>query len=412
MQLIVALGVSSDIFSMTWDNRYFPWFDQLYTGKDSRYANLDINGFFITGGDAYRLEPRANKDELKVSYPELWGELNLFEVGESLSAVGLNNPIPADWLWLQDFKARMPASIEGQGATVAAYAPITKHIGIGGNTMFMKTQALVSIVPDADAVSKLHLDTPGNQALFTQTIHKMYKELGITGSSVQEIGVGDIILYLSLYDVHEYKYKFRKLDWGVLLGVIIPSGLAQDPNNIASLPYGGDWGGWGWFLAPRAEFELREDLKFGIQARVTQRMDRSFIGRIPVGKEQSLFAPIVGCVGIDNGTTFSIAPYFVFEDLRAGFGMQAKYTLTVHERDEFFAKITNSSVTPRFQDKNFFSGWTQEYATIRLFYDVGHDKNWKHQPLAYFTWDIPMNHIEGRGFGITNRISIGCNVNF
>lgn len=397
---------------MVWDNRYFPWFDQLYTGSDSRHGYLDVNAFFVTGGDAFRFQDGANREELFVSWPELWGQLNLTEVGNSLAAAGLNNPIPADWQWLSEIKALMPSSFDGQGVSVAAYAPIGKHFGIGGSCLVMKLNSFVTVLPNEDAVSKLHLNTPGNQALFTQTIDKIYKELGITCTSLQEVGVGDIVLYVTLHDTHEYRYKFRKLDWGSHLGIIIPSGLQQNPYNLASIPLGGGYGLWGWFVALWAEFELKEDWKFGIQARLTQRIDRSFQGRIPVGKEQPLFAPIVGNVGIDSGITASVAPYFAFEDLRAGFGIEAKYTINVHERDVFFAQFTDSSLVPNFKDMSCNSGWTQEYATIRLFYDIGHDKMWKKRPIFSFAWDIPMNHIAGRGFAKTNKVSIGCNVNF
>ena len=412
MQVFLIFGTSSIVYPMIWDNRYFPWLDQLYTGSDSRHAYLDVEGFFVTGGDAFRFEHRANKEEQIVSIPELWGELSLANVGTSLSLAGLNNPIPADWQWLSDFKALMPASLEGQGISFAGYTPIGKHFGIGASALMMKLNSFVCVLPHPDSVSKLNLDTPGNQALFTQTVDKIYKELGITSTTFQQVGVGDVVLYVSLHDTHEYRFKFRKLDWGIHLGVIMPCGLQRDPYNLASLPLGGEFGSWAWFAAPFAEFELKEDWKCGIQGRITKRIDRCFTGRIPLGKEQVLFAPIVGKIGIDSGTTFSVAPYVAFEDVRAGLGVQAKYTITVHERDQFFAKIADSALVPRFKDMNYFSGWTQEFATIRLFYDIGHDKMWKIRPIFSFAWDIPMNHIQGRGFAKTNRVSIGCNVNF
>ncbi|MCX5924382.1 MAG: hypothetical protein NTZ68_03095 [Candidatus Dependentiae bacterium] len=398
---------------MVWDNRYFPWFDQLYTGSDSRHSNLDVQGFFVTGGDAFRHQSRASKNEQIISYPELWGELQLAEVGASMTAVGLQNPIPADWLWLADFNVGMPASLEGQGIALAGYASLTDHIGIGASAFFMNLNAMVSLVPTEETVSKLNLKTPGNQALFTQTVQQFYKELGITSTTFNEVGVGDVVVYLSIYDVKEYRYKFRKVDWGMYLGLIIPSGTQESITNLASVPFGGPYGSsWGWFLAPRAEFELREDLKFGVQGRFTQRLSKCFLGRIPINKEQPLFAPVVGSINVDIDPTFSLAAYFAFEDLRAGFGVQAKYTISFHDHDTFKASLNNSSLKPKFKNMNYYSGWTQEYATVRLFYDIAHNKTWEYRPLVYFTWDIPMNHLGGRGFAKTNRVSIGCNFNF
>lgn len=397
---------------MIWDNRYFPWFDQLYTGSDSRHGFLDLNGFFVTSGDSFRFDHKANKEEQTVSVTELWGLLNLSTVGSSMALAGLSNPIPQDWQWLSDFNATLPSSIEGQGVAFACYAPIGKHFGLGANGFIMQLNSFTCILPMPESVSKLNLSTPGNQALFTQMINTMYQELGIYSTSVQQVGVGDVVVYAALHDTHEYKYKFRKLDWGLHLGAIIPSGLKHDFNNLGSVPLGSEFGLWGWFASLFAEFELKEDWKFGIQARLTQRIDRCVTGRIPIGEEQPLFAPIVGCLNIDSGMTCSVAPYVAFEDLRAGFGVMAKYTITVHESDVFSARITDSDLIAKMKKLNYFSGWTQEFATFKLFYDIGHDKNWEKRPFAYFAWDVPMNYIAGRGFAKTNRISLGCNVNF
>jgi hypothetical protein len=405
LHVIPALG-------MVWDNRYFPWFDQLYTGTDSRHANINVNGFFITGGDAYRYQIRAAKDEQMITYPELWGELDLVPVAKSLVKIGKPNPLPTDWLWLSELKAVMPSSIEGQGCTLSGYVPITSHFGLGGSVVVQKLDAFVSVVPHQSAIDKLSLQTPGNQAMFVEVMQKVYQEIGVTSTALQHVGVGDVVLYAHFFDTHEYKYKFRKLDWGLLAGVIIPSGVKADPANLASIPFGGPYGGWAWFIAPRAEFELRDDLKFGIQGRITQRIDHTFQGRIPVGQEQVLFAPLMGNVYVDQGSTFSIAPYFVFEDIRAGLGAQLQYTINVHEHDVFRTKLSTSEFFPNFNNMNYYSGWTQEYLTVKLFYDTAHDKDWKNRPMAYFSWDIPMNHIAGRGFAKTHKISIGCNVNF
>src|SRR3990167_1456368 len=412
MQVLFVVGITSITCPMIWDNRYFPWFDQLYTGSDSRHGFSDLNGFFITSGDAFRFDSKASKDEQIVSLPELWGLLDITKVGASLAAAGLTNPIPDDWRWLSDFSALMPSSMQGQGVAFSCYAPIGKHFGLGANGFIMQLNSFVNVLPTEDSIDKLNLSTPGNQALFTQMMNNIYNELGIISTSWQQVGVGDVVVYAALHDTHEYKYKFRKLDWGLHAGVIIPSGLPRDFTNLASVPLGSEFGLWGWFAALFAEFELKEDWKVGIHARITQRMDRCFTGRIPIGDEQPLFAPIIGNLAINSGITGSIAPYCAFEDLRAGFGVLAKYTLTVHEQDSFYARLSELNLVSKMKKLNYYSGFTQEFATIKLFYDIGHDKNWDKRPFAYFAWDIPMNHIAGRGFAKTNRISLGCTVNF
>ncbi len=398
--------------AMVWDNRYFPWFDHLYTGCDSRKGNIDGQVFFLTGGDAYRYQLRANKDEQIITFPELYGELDLVPVANSIVKTGKPNPIPDDWQWLSEIKAQMPASLKGQGAIFACYAPIAPHFALGGSALIMKLNSFVNVIPSQQANEKLNLQTPGNQVVFDQTVQRIYKEIDISSTSFQQVGVGDVVVYAHIYDVHEYRYKFRKLDWGVWLGFIIPSGLKYDPTNLASIAFGGQYSGWGWFIAPRAEFELRDDLKFGIMARLTQRFDKCFQGRIPLGKEQSLFAPLIGSVYVDQGINFGVTSYFVFEDIRAGLGAQIQYTINFHDNDNFSARVNDIDTKPNFCNMSYYSSWVQEYFTIKLFYDVAHDKDWNVKPLAYFMWDIPMNNLSGRGFAKTNKVALGCTINF
>ncbi len=336
--------------AMIWDNRYFPWFNHLYTGCDSRRGYFDGQIFFLTGGDAFRYQMRATKEEQIITFPELYGELDLVPVANAIVQTGKPNPFPDDWQWISELKALMPASLKGQGTIISGYAPIAPHFALGASALVMKLNSFVNVIPSEEAIDKLNLKTPGNQVVFDQLVQKIYQDIDICSTSFQQVGVGDIVVYAHIYDVHEYRYKFRKLDWGVWLGFIIPSGLKWDPTNLASVPFGGQYSGWGWFVAPRAEFELRDDLKFGIMGRITQRFDTCFKTRIPLGKEQTLFAPTIGSVAVDQGTTFGITSYFIFEDIRAGFGAQIQYTINHHENDSFMAKIKNSGLKPNFRN--------------------------------------------------------------
>ena len=394
------------------DNRYFPWFDQLYTNSDSRYASFDMHGFFLSGRHGYCQQSRAKHEDNIVYFSELLGEVKLAEVGASLAQAGLTNPIPADWRWYADMKVRLPAFLQAQGLEMSGYVPVSKHIGFGASAVMMQLQTSVSMVPDGETREKLYLDAPGNQLLFSQTVQNIYKELGIKRTSFSQVGCGDVVVYLDLYDVSEYEYKCKKLDWGAWFGVIIPCGQPRDIHNLGSLPFGSECGSWGLFIAPRIEMELKDDLRFGIQGRVIQRFNRSIARRIPIGKEQQQFAPIVGSMEVDQEPTLMISPYLVVEDIRGGFGVQARYTLAVHPHDTFFAEIANSNLRPQLGDVDYYSGWVQEYGTIRLFYDMNHDKVSEYSPLVYVSWDIPMNHLAGRCFAKTNKIAIGCNFNF
>ncbi len=400
--------------AMIMDSRYFPWFEQLYTSSDHRHGHLSFDGFLMTGGDAYRMEDKAEKDAQRVFIPELFGTLNFTEVGNAMTLAGLKNPIPADWRWLSDFGAVMPSSLEGQGFGLEGFWPISKHFGIGGSTVFMRLNSLVKIMPTIETVKKLYLSQPGNEAQFTQMLSDFYRELQINSLASHEVGAGDTLVYALLYDVREYEYKMRKIDASLWFGAIIPSGVTRNPYNLASIPYGGD-GMWGIFIAPTAEFELKEDLKVGMQLRVIQRFHKDTTMRLPLKKEQPLFAPVIGRAHVTPGLTVAATLYAAIEDLRAGFGAEGKYTIIYHEKDRFCVRCTKEKVNGKVPDmENLMcrSNFISEYGTVRLFYDIAHDKPWKHRPLVSLTWDIPFNNLWGKAFARTNRIVLGCTVNF
>lgn len=409
--IIGMLCLPGVVHSMIFDSRYFPWIDHMYTGSDHRHARMNVDGFLMIGGEAYRMEAKAAKDEQLISIPELWGQLRLTDVANALVLAGEPNPIPLDWRWLSDMSANMYDTLEGQGITVGGFVPVSSHFGIGGSTLMMHLNSIVRVRPSSDTVSKLYLNIPGNQALFTEMMFDFYQELGIKSTASQVTGAGDTVLYGALFGVKEYAYKMRKIDGCLLLGGIIPSGVTYSPTNLGSLPFGGN-GMWGAFIAPMVEIELKDDLKVGFQARVTQRFAKSVASRIPINDAQPLFAPFYGPVRVKSGISFTGTAYAAFEDIRAGFGVQLQYTATYHAEDKFCTNVVPEPLVPDFSNMTCRSSFVSEYLTLRIFYDVAHDRPWKNRPLITASWDIPRNYIGGKSFAKTNRVSLGCTVNF
>lgn len=410
--IIGMLCLPGILHSMIFDSRYFPWIDHMYNGSDHRHGHLIVDGFLIIGGDAYRMEAKALKEEQIVSIPGLWGDLKLAEVGNSLTLAGKSNPIPADWRWLSDMNANMSSSLDGQGVMIGGFVPVSTHFGIGASTLVMNLNSAVRVFPGSETVEKLYLKTPGNSALFTQMMRSFYQELNISSTVSQETGAGDTVVYATAYGVKEYEYKMRKIDGSVMVGVIVPTGVKYNPYNLGSVPFGGN-GLWGLFIAPTVEIELKEELKVGLQARVTQRLAHSIKSRIPINNEQPLFSPFVGSVYDQPGVTFTGTGYLALEEIRAGFGVQLQYTVTYHAQDHFSTRcLKKSSLKPDFSKMACRSSFVSEYLTLRIFYDIAHDRDWKNRPLITACWDIPRNYIGGKSFAKTNRVSLGCTVNF
>ncbi len=411
--MLLCLSSSLSLQAMVMDNRYFPWLPHVYNGTDHRHGCLAVEPFFITASSAWKITPGSRDREF--GYPNLQGTLDYYDLAQALVLDGYDNPIPADWQWVNPFPVDMPGSFEGQGISFAGYVPLTNHIGIGGSVFFLRLVAQANLLPgvtrDADTSVKLNLAAAGNQAQFDE-LTKTFESLVNTQDGYwNQTGVSDIDLYIRAYDVREYMYWCRKIDKSVAVGLLIPTGVQASQNNIGSVPFGGN-GFWGWYFSPAVEIELKEDWKLGFEWRIEKRFAKTVQHRICIADESNLFAPVVGPLYINPGATAALVPYVALENMREGLGLAAKYSYIIHEADYFKDMREVQTPAANFQNMIRNSRWVQEYVTLELLYDLSFKHAWTYKPLCTLSWDIPMNMLGSRGASQTTRVAVGVIVDF
>lgn len=409
----VLFFVSASLSAMVMDNRYFPWLDHTYNGSDHRHGCLYVEPFFITASSAWKTTVTVREREY--GYPNLQGTLDYAVLAQALVKNGMENPIPVDWQYLAEIPVDMPASFNGQGLSLAGYVPVSSHLGFGASIYFLRLSAQANIVPGAtrmfDTAAALNLAAAGNRAQFDQLTRDFEALVGTQDGYWDQSGVSDVDIYFRVYDVQEYKYWCRKIDSSIAVGLIVPTGVQSSLNSIASIPYGGN-GFWGWYFSPAIEVELKEDWKLGFEGRIIKRFAKTIEHRICIANESNLFAPVVGPLYIDYGTTITLAPYAVLESFRDGLGVLFKYTYALHQQDNFKDKREVQTPGANFTNMRANSSWAQEYATLQLFYDLSYKHDWSYKPLCTLTWDIPLNALGSRGASKTTRVAVGLTVDF
>lgn len=420
LTILLLFSGTCSLYGMVADSRYFPWLPRLYNASDNtkRFVHADMS--FLTASSAMLISPGVRKEEQTSGYPGFYGVrrtqgergyINMANVGKAFEAVGLNNPMPVDWRFLEKFYVKPESLLQAQTVTARGYVPLTSHIGFGASGGVMRVCGQANFVLTDDIKSTILYDSPGNKFRFSNMM-KQFEDLAQTQSGYwKSSGLLDTEVYMKWYDVSDYTLACKKIDKSVSFGLIFPTGNVASNNNIASVPFAGN-GFWGWYISPHVEFELKDDLKVGLMARIQKRFAKTIERRIPVKQESSIFAPIIGDVQVNPGANYTISPYGVIENLQSGVGLLLKYTLTWHDNDEFKDMRSNPTVPANFHYLRQNETWAQEYLTVRLFYDFVADKNKSYQPVFSFEWDIPTSWFIARGVSNTHRVSLGMTVNF
>lgn len=435
--LLIVFGISNTLmFGMVMDNRYMPLYPHLYNGSDSSHATTFLDLFAVTGNQAVNpgdidrvMQSTSDTDPNKpneystftirksdgrlIGIPELQGQLDLYQLSGALVKLGLPDPMPSDWRYVAPFTTVTWGKLEGQGIAFQGYAPFCSWGGIGGSIFLLNLSTYVTVSASTDLQNRLLFNSePSQEKRFNDLLAQFQEEIGVTTGAYNVSGVSDFELYLSFFKIIDYAYKFRKIDISGRLGVLIPTGVTSNLQDIGSVPFGGN-GHWGWYLGTQVEFELKEDWKAGILGRIQKRFPLTADHRIPVNGEPDTFAPLIGSVNTNPGTTFILSPYFTLQDLRAGLGACGKLTFVYHQYDTFTDMRKDQTIPINYKPWYDRTEWIAEYGTLDIFYDMAYKKpEWKYPPTFHFSWDIPTSFLSGRGFAKSNRVMLGIDVNF
>lgn len=399
----IVFCISNFLSAKVYDNRFMPLLWHTYSRTCDRPSEMYSDVFIMSGNRSF------GKNEEEKGLFEMFGNYDENAMADALVALG--KPDPFVTLGLTEFRGQeilwdMDGKIETQGISLQYDQHLWRWFSTGFTCFFMHAFTRNNFSLPAKTISSLKL-TEQDQLKLDQARRLMNIEAGLEPATWSRAGFSDLDWYVRMGNIWEYMLKCRRIDAGLKLGVLIPSGLTREVNNPASIPFGGN-GFWGMYVAADVEAELKEDWKVGMLLRCSQRFARTKTERLPVAGEQLLYGATSGKVRIDPGFTTVVAPYARLENIREGFGIQAKFTLIAHEFDEWTDKRPVQLPLAQIDREIRKTSWNAEYLSVSAFYDTAKVmKLYDEGPIVYATWDIPVQLICARGVGKTNCLMFG-----
>jgi len=388
---------------ITRDNRFFPFIGREFFRTCTQRSRLTPFVFFNTASDAFA----PNDTEEGIS--EVWGKYDQANVARALDEIG--KPTGLFLRFPQLIGTKIIWNIEGklqsQGIGVYYDQHLYDWLSIGWAAAFMHVFSNQDFLLSQEVFQRLNM-SPSEFRELDDIRRNMNNLLGLEGPKWSKTGATDMRLYVDFGNVWDYTLKFRRIDAGLRVGALIPTGVTRDPNNPASVPFSGN-GLWGIYARGDAEFELKEDWKTGLMLQFNQRFSKTRDIRVPIQNEQPLFGAVVVPVKIEPGFTFIFSPYFRLESIREGFGFSAKYSLTIHEDDTF--KDARTGVRePQLTlgALNKLSEWRSEYVTFSAFMDFG--RVWRSKacmPTVWLSWSAPFRILAAEGVAKTQYVQLG-----
>ena len=261
---LCSVLVQSTLLSITRDNRFFPFIDREFFRTCEKRSRFTPFVFFNTGSEAFA------PNEQEEGIPEVWGKYDQALVEKALAEIKKPTNLFVKFPQLIGTKILwdMHSKLQSQGFGFYYDQQVYKWFSIGWAAAFMHVFSNQNFMLTPDVA--MRLNGPADVRELDDFRRKMNKNLGLEGPKWSTSGSTDMRLYLRFGNVWDYVLKFRRIDAGVLLGALIPSGVTRNQNNPASVPFSGN-GLWGVYVRGNAEFELKEDWKAGLMLQFNQR---------------------------------------------------------------------------------------------------------------------------------------------
>ena len=401
--LTVISSYVSPCFAMTYDNQFFPFGPIAYSRTYDNYSNIAADGFYIFADHA------RNRVGGEIELFELFGNYDLKDVAHALEITGKPNPLRSQWR-LSNIPYRMHGKLESLGIDLAYHQSIAEYLSCGAALTFMNVKTWMEFKPDVAQIPAAVIAGPGDLGELERTRRAANEALGITEFSTNRSGPGDIDAYIRLGSIWHYPEKFRRIDAGIRLGALIPTGAKRDINNPSSIPFAGN-GLAGVYLAGDVEFELKEDLKVGLWGRVSQRFSKTMCMRMPVEHEPLNFGALVDTFKLEPGTFFLLSPYLLLQDIREGLGFSIRY-LWLHKSEDSIRDIrANRSLHVDLFQARSRSAWIAEYVSLHALYDANQQENGIGPNLS-FVFDIPVRLFGAGQVSRSYRVLCGIEVHF
>lgn len=392
------------------DNRFFPFFPENYKRTYERRSTLD-NNFFMMFAHSSR-----NDEEKEVGLFEMFGKYDLTQIAISLEAVGKPNPLKPEWRANPDLVFDFNGKLDTQGFWIASELALIKNqsisLSIGERFAIMHVSSRQNFIISDAILRDLHLDE-GGKILLDQERRESSDILGVC-EFFSDTGCTDFDLYLRLGQICEYIYKCRLIDYGLSLGILIPTGMPRDINNAASFPFSSN-DHFGIYGLIDVSVEFKEDWFMGGWMDFVHRFPKTQCLRVPYDKEPLEFGAITGNFNVDPGFTLGWAIFFKILDFNHGLGGKLKYTMIKHFSDKFEDKRLDKITIPFNQLDRIvnLSSWMSEFFTVELLYSINHAIPCKRiDPYFYVNFDAPVRIFGEENVARTFKLSIGFEVNF
>lgn len=403
-RLLCFLLVGSAMQAMVFDNRFLPLYLKPITRRCDAQSYVRLQPFFMHAD-------RAFSELSKLNIPDIYGPYDLVRLSHALVDLGFENPLRSDFQARSTLPWTRRGRLDAQGLAFLYEQYVGYCFSIGVNAMFAHVSSRSEFL-FRGAEAEL---PQGDREYLLSVKEKVHRELGLVPALYSKTGFGDIDLYLRFGSWWDYTLKFRRIESGIKLGVLIPTASETPIHNPAAIPLGGEKH-WGAYLGLETEFELKEDMKVGLMFRASKRFPRTSLHRMPLADEPSNYGAIVGPLNVDPGWTFVFNPTFALEGLREGFGVAAQYILVSHLGDRFTDKRSLSEQTrlpARLGPVAARSSWGAEYVTVGAFYDFGKIRECPTlYPKISAYWDIPVNWLISKRASKTNSVSLMLELNF
>ena len=330
-KIIICLFFTvTTVKAMVYDNRFFPLLQRPYVSVPCRPSHASFDIFITTASRAF-----AENDEEK-GLPELFGVYDEREIGRALCIVGQPNPLRSTFQLMQ-LPWKMAGVLQSQGFKFSYRQALSDSLAVGLYGMIMRSNSRIRFECDINTI------TGDERIELIQDMLEMNTLLGLSGFHASQAGFGDVDAYIRWFCDWDFCLKFRAIEVGLRAGVLIPSGVKRDINNPASVPFGGN-GHWGLYGSFDTELEVKEDWKLGLLARLSKRLPKTCVHRMPTCKEPLIFGAVVGSARVNPGLTEILSAYFSMENLRDGLGLRLMYTWTNHQKDHWSDARANRCV--------------------------------------------------------------------
>lgn len=418
LSLFVLLAGASGLEAMVADSRYFPWYPHSYERTIKRRSICEAGAFFVTASSA-----RGNEAKEHIGIPEIWGGYDQKQISDAIGIVGKTSSLLAQWQLQKVIAWDMKGKMEGQGGGLQFEFGFKNGFSFGGSIGAMHLTSDIRYSIPQVTIRDMGL-TASQQNQLDAERRAMNETLGFPYAQWSKSGFTDGEFHARWGFLTEYRLKCRKVDGGVFGGVLVPTGVVRDPNNPASVPFGGN-GHVGFYGGLESMFEIKEDWELSVRVQVSKRLAKTQVERMPVNYESVLFGAVEGPVRVDPGATFLFTPAFTMHDLRDGFGAGAQYCMAIHGGDVWTDKRTDQSIPttlgPRYSNGYWDnttsiytkSQWAAEYCVLTIFYDPDRlTTDEGARPQVVFQWDIPINIFVAEEVSKTNTISLGLSFHF